>query len=120
MRQTHKKLPLFSPGKKKSFPNRNFRLPFSLPLSQLLEEIFRDFPTYNREWERHQLKLMEKELQWEAELKQLMEQSSNPLAAPNSSTPVAAPPPSACGTPLATVPESSQKNPLTKTCEESF
>ena len=40
------------------------------------EEVFKDFPTYNREYERRRLMLEEKELKWEAELKQLMEQSS--------------------------------------------
>ena len=41
-----------------------------------VEEVFKDFPTYNREYERRRLMLEEKEQMWEAELKQLMEQSS--------------------------------------------
>ena len=42
----------------------------------MVEEVFKDFPTYNREYERRRLMLEEKEQMWEAELKQLMEQSS--------------------------------------------
>ena len=37
---------------------------------------FLDFPNYNRDYERYQALLNEKELQWEAELKQLMESDS--------------------------------------------
>nr|XP_040575768.1 serine/threonine-protein kinase 32A-like isoform X2 [Lepeophtheirus salmonis] len=37
---------------------------------------FREFPTYNREWERYQLHLAEKERLWEEELKKLMDTSS--------------------------------------------
>ena len=44
--------------------------------SRQVKPFFKDFPTYNREWERHQLKLQEKELRWEAELKQLMDEST--------------------------------------------
>ena len=40
------------------------------------EEVFKDFPTYNREYERYRLQLDEKEQKWEAELTQLMEQST--------------------------------------------
>ena len=37
---------------------------------------FRDFPLYNREWERYEEILREKETLWEEELKNLMEKSS--------------------------------------------
>ena len=50
-------------------------------LLQPNEEIFRDFPTYNREWERRQWKRMEREMEWEAELKQLMDASSSSSSA---------------------------------------
>ena len=38
---------------------------------------FSDFPCYNRDYERYQELLQEKEHQWEEELKRLMEMSGN-------------------------------------------
>ena len=41
------------------------------------DDIFKDFPEYNREWERYKSNLKEKETQWETELNELMEKSTN-------------------------------------------
>lgn len=55
------------------------------------EDPFADFPNYNREWERYQENLREKERLWEAELKRLMDASTDEatleLTEPTSSSP---------------------------------
>ena len=45
--------------------------------TQLQDNIFHEFPTYNREWERHQDTLNEKEAIWESELNESMKQSAD-------------------------------------------
>ena len=48
-----------------------------LSSTQLQDNIFHEFPTYNREWERHQDTLNEKEAIWESELNESMKQSAD-------------------------------------------
>ena len=53
---------------------------------QLDDNIFQDFPTYNREWERYKASLNEKEDQWESELNELMEKSADLKESPKITT----------------------------------
>ena len=53
---------------------------------QLDDNIFEDFPTYNREWERYKASLNEKEDQWESELNELMEKSTDLKESPEITT----------------------------------
>ena len=53
---------------------------------KLEDNIFQDFPTYNREWERYKASQNEKEDQWESELNALMEKSADLKESTDNST----------------------------------
>ena len=57
-----------------------------LILFKLEDNIFQDFPTYNREWERYKDSRNEKEDQWESELNALMEKSADLKESTDNST----------------------------------